>query len=82
MKLNLNIPKWHGEVEALLATTDLSFYNKHINMFRPMVINRSGTVTWIRPGSNGICSSIPDPKGQLWYLPFSKTILIDLKLVT
>ena len=32
-------------------------------------MNRDGTGTGIQPGNTDIWSSIPDPKGQLWYLP-------------
>ena len=33
------------------------------NYYEKNVLSDKGLGTWIRPGSTGICSSLPDPKG-------------------
>ena len=64
------------------------FCSKAISVFdlKKDVENRAGTGTWDRPGSMGISPQHSTRKGrvlgQLWYLPVSTTILIDLKLDT
>ena len=49
-------------------------------------VNRGGMGTWIDPGVRVFAPQHLTRKGRvlggLWYLPVSKTILIDLKLVT
>ena len=62
---------------------NLYFYTRSIIPEHP-ASTRDGTSTWIKPGSTGT-AQYPTRRGKVlgavWYLPTSKTILMDLKLV-